>query len=214
MVTKAAPPRVSPLCPGGTVVCLGSGPSLTVADVEYVRDKADIVIAVNDALRLAPWAPVLYACDAKWWYWHAKDEWVTSFRGLKYALDPGAKRYPGVQVLRNTGDRGLELDPTALRAGRNSGYQAINLAVHLGARRVILLGYDMRGGGGAHFFGAHPDGSKPPYSICLSRFQTLVEPLAAAGVEVVNCTPRSALTAFPCAPLREVLVAPLVEAVS
>jgi hypothetical protein len=214
MVTKAAPPRVSPLCPGGTVVCLGSGPSLTVADVEYVRDKADAVIAVNDAVRLAPWADVLYACDAKWWFWHEKDEWLTTFRGLRYALDPVAKRYPGVVVLRNTGDRGLELDPTGLRAGRNSGYQAINLAVHLGARRVILLGYDMHGGGGGHWFGSHPDGSRPPYAICLQRFATLVEPLAAAGVEVINCTPKSALTVFPRAPLREVLVAPPVEVAS
>ena len=39
------------LCAGGTVVCLATGPSLTKEDAEYCRDKADCVIAVNDADR-------------------------------------------------------------------------------------------------------------------------------------------------------------------
>lgn len=211
----AAPlPTVPRLCPrGGTVVCLGSGPSLTQADVDAVRGKATVV-AINDAFRLAPWAEVLYACDAKFYYWH----WLKGareFAGLKFALDAAARRYSGVTVLKKTGETGLELDPTGLRAGRNSGYQAINLAVHLGAARIVLLGYDMRSNGKDHFFGQHPDSSKPPFSICLQRFETLVEPLRAAGIEVVNCTPESALTCFPMRPLREALLArELAEVVS
>jgi hypothetical protein len=196
-------PTVPRLCPGGTVVCLGSGPSLTQEDVDAVRGKAT-VIAINDTFRLAPWADVLWACDAKWWYWHWK-KGVSDFAGLKFSLDKAAARYPGVQVLKKTGETGLELDPTGLRAGRNSGYQACGLAFHMGARRILLLGYDMRSNGKDHFFGAHPDSSKPPYAICLQRFATLVDPLKAAGVTIVNCTPGSALTCFPCAPLREAL---------
>lgn len=193
-------PTVPRLCPGGTVVCLGTGPSLTQADVDAVRGKAT-VIAVNDAFRLAPWAEVLYACDAKWFYWN----WLKGardFAGLKFALDVAAKKYFGVTVLKKTGETGLELDPSGLRAGRNSGFQAIGLAVHLGAARILLLGYDMHGD---HFFGQHPDSSKPPFVICLQRFATLVEPLKAAGVEIINCTPNSALTCFPMQPLREAL---------
>jgi hypothetical protein len=214
VVTPPPVLAVPRLWPGGTIACLGGGPSLTQDDVDHVRGRADGVIAINDTFRLAPWADVLYACDAKWWYWHWK-KGAGQFAGLKFALAPqpevrGVKTrfneafrpYRGVTVLRNTGDSGLELDPTALRAGRNSGYQAINLAVHLGAKRVILLGYDMRGG---HWHQGHPDGSRPPFNICLRRFETLVEPLRKIGVEVLNCTPRSALTAFPCAAVREVL---------
>ena len=197
---RATVPR---LCPGGTVVCLGSGPSLTPEDVDYVRGKAT-VIAVNDTFRLAQWADALYACDAKWWYWHwtkgAKD-----FPGLKFALEASVSRYPGVQVLQKTGETGLELNPTGVRAGRNSGYQACGLAYHFGAKRILLLGYDMRANGTDHYFGAHPDSSKPPFAVCLQRFATLVDPLKAAGVSVVNCTPTTALTCFPCAPLRETL---------
>jgi hypothetical protein len=197
-MVKGPLPTVPRLCPGGTVVCLGSGPSLTLEDVAFVRGKATVV-AVNDAVRLAPWADVLYACDAKWWFWHRADG-AAAFVGPKFALENAAKKYPGVQVLRKTGETGLELDPTGLRAGRNSGYQAINLAVHLGASRILLLGYDMKGD---HFFGPHPDGSRPPFAICLQRFATLVDPLRQLGVEVVNCTPGSALTCFPYVPLAE-----------
>jgi hypothetical protein len=195
MTTPTPLPR---LCPGGTVVCLGCGPSLTQADVDYVRGKAT-VIAINDAHRLAPWADVLYACDSKWWYWH---QGVPSFAGIKVGLNPGISRYfKDITILRNAGKSGLEMDPTGLREGRNSGYQAINLAVHLGASRFVLLGYDMQG---AHFHHGHPDGSTPPFLICLQRFATLVEPLKEIGVEVINCSRQTAVTCFPCRPLEEV----------
>lgn len=188
-------PRLSP---NSTIVCIGTGPSLTQADVDACRGKAR-VMAVNDAYRSAPWADVLYACDAKWWRWH---KGAPGFAGLKYALEPQSFRWPGVTVLRNTGGSGLELQPNGLRTGHNSGYQAINLAVHFGATRIVLLGYDLRGD---HYFGAHPDQTRPPFSVCLKAFATLVGPLADAGVVVVNATRRTALTAFPFASLEDEL---------
>jgi len=196
-------PVVPVLCPGGTVVCLGGGPSLTREDVEACRGKAT-VLAINDAYRLAPWADVLYGADSKWWGWH---KGVSSFAGLKFSLQPDAGQWPGVQVLRNTGEGGLELDPSGLRTGRNSGYQAINLAVHLGATRVLLLGYDMGPGpkGETHWFGDHPDRNVSPYTTFLARFEAIVEPLRQLGVEVINCSRRTALTVFPCQPLEEAL---------
>ena len=49
-----------------TAVCIASGPSLTQADVDYVRGKARVIV-VNNGYLLAPWADVLYAADARWW---------------------------------------------------------------------------------------------------------------------------------------------------
>lgn len=200
-----APAPVPALCPGGTVVCIGGGPSLTSDDVTYCRGKAGAVIAVNDAYRLAPWADALVASDATWWMVHRG---VPSFAGLKYSLEAGAARF-GATVLRRTGEEGLELDPTALRTGRNSGAAAINVAVHFGASRVLLLGYDMqaRNDAQSHWFGAHP---KPlrggsPYPLFRSMFEKMVAPLAAAGVTVINCSRETALTCFSRQPLREAL---------
>lgn len=197
------PIEVPKLWPGETFVCIGGGPSLTPADVDNVRGWAR-VIAINDAYRLAPWADVLYACDQKWWTWH---HGVPSFIGPKYAVGGHEPiTWPDVQVLRNTGMLGLELDPSGLRVGRNSGHQAINLAIHLGAARILLLGYDMSPDGTrGHWFGDHPDGQPSPYAQMREEFESMVEPLAELGVTVINCSRRTALTTFPCARLEDEL---------
>jgi hypothetical protein len=62
---------------GATAVCIGNGPSLTQAQVDFTRGARDAngrvrVIAINDAFKLAPWADVLYFCDDKWWQWRRK----------------------------------------------------------------------------------------------------------------------------------------------
>jgi hypothetical protein len=208
--SKPAATAVPHLWPGSLVVCLATGPSLTQADVEACRGHH--VIVVNDAYRLAPWADILYACDAKWWSWKVnRSAWA--FPGLKYSIQAESKRWcKDVHVLQMTGNDGLELQPTGLRTGRNSGYQAINLAVHLGARRILLLGYDMGLGpkNEPHFQtpewnGQHPESHHSPYVIFKRKFETIVEPLKQAGVEVINCSRRSALTAFPRMTLEEAL---------
>lgn len=188
-------PSVPCLWPGETVVCIATGPSLTAEDVNACRGRAR-VIAVNDAYKLAPWADVLYACDEKWIAHH---KGVPSFQGPKYGMTVNPKKWPAWIKLSNDGVNGLCLEPTGLRTGRNSGYQAINLSVHLGAKRILLLGYDMsRHGGKGHFFGEHPKNWSPsPFHSFLDSFKTIEQPLKDLGVEVVNCSRRTALKVFP-----------------
>ncbi len=206
---------VPKLWPGETVVVIGGGPSLTHEDVAYCRDKAHVV-AVKEAgccripgqVAPAPWAEVLYAADEKYWRFV---QGAPEFAGLKYAIEQreGERQmgdWPGLQVLRNLGEHGLETDPTGLRTGFNSGYQAINLAVHLGAAKIVLLGFDCwRGPDGHNWFGPHPTHIESPYPVFLQAFNTIVAPLKAAGVDVVNCSPTTMLRAFPRADLRDVL---------
>ena len=185
-----------------TCVILASGPSLTAADVAYCRGRARI-LAIKDAIRLAPDADALYASDAKWWAYYGDE---LSYVGPRYALEMAAA--PWASVLKNTGSTGLELRPDGLKTGSNSGYQAINLAVHLGARKIVLLGYDMSPANGQHhWFGAHPypNATVPPYSLFLKCFETLVTPLRTAGVEVLNATRRTVLHAFERRSLEEAL---------
>lgn len=207
--THSTPLALVPkLWPGSTVVCLASGPSLTPADVDYCRGRARVV-AVKDTVRLAPWADVLYACDEKWWRAHPE---TAEFPGPKYALERTLR--PDVQTLRIAGDMGLELRPSGLCTGRNSGYQAINLAVHLGAKRIVLLGYDMQPTGTQHhWFGHHPYSKQaPPYALFLPMFATLIEPLRAIGVEVINATRSTVLEAFPKMTLAAALASSNAEA--
>jgi hypothetical protein len=60
---------------------------------------------------------------------------------------------------------------------------------------------------GGHWFGKHPDKSGPPFALCLSLWPSIVAPLKALGVEVINCTRTTAIpeTVFRRMPLEEVL---------
>lgn len=220
MTMKPPAPRLLP--DGGTVLILGSGPSLTQADVTYARRHVALTIAVNDSYLYAPDADVLYAGDEQWWRHHQYCRAPHIYQGRKYPAFTGLLRC-AVSALGASFDAdvlkfgqgpqmGLSLDPTKLATGKNGCYQALNLAVHLGGTGAVLLGVDMQDGkiyrDGAwrpsdHFFGRHIDDSKPPYALCRQRFATLVQPLADIGFTVVNCTPGSALTCFPMQPLQE-----------
>lgn len=223
---KLTPPAPRLLPHGGTVLILGSGPSLTREDVALARTTAHRTIAVNDAYLYAPDADVLYACDATWWTRHAccraRHTYGTAARvfppftgGLRASLAAhvATVQEPDVMVFQQGPQRGLSLDPTRLATGKDSVYQAVNLAVHLGATQILLLGVDMQDGRvfrdghwrpADHFWGHHPDLSKPNYHVSRKLFATIVEPLRHIGVEVINCTPGSALTCFPMRDLREV----------
>lgn len=214
---------------GGTVLVLGSGPSLTKADVDYARARVDCTIAINDAYLYAPDATALWAADDKWLVkWHQgcvaphihHEKKYPAFTGqLKFCLSKTP--YADVLTVRRGPRDGLCLEPDKVALGSNGGHQAINAAVHFGATRIVLLGIDMKPGKifrdgqwrqSDHFWGRHADDTKPPYEVCLSLMATMVEPLKKIGVKVVNCSPDSALKCFQMQPLREAL--PSLEAIA
>lgn len=168
-------------------------------------------IAVNDAVRLAPWADVLYSSDVPWWKrFHRSGQ---TFAGLKYAASVGGRQlrddypWPDVTVLKNTGIAGLETNPNGLKNYNNSGGAAINLAVHFGAKRIVLLGYDM-GLGPNHRKHFHGDvGNSSPYADFRRHIATMVEPLKALNVDVINCSRHTKLLCFPRMDLEQALSA-------
>lgn len=191
--------------PGSTIVCLGTGPSLTPDQVEFCRGRAP-VIAIKNAVDVAPWADVVYGAgvDRTNWWGANGARIARTHQGLRFTLDRTAAAW--ATVLKIGPPVGLSTSPDTLATGRHSGYSAINLAVLLGAARVLLLGYDMRHVGGKHhFFGGHPTGMVPDYREWPKNFRTLIEPLKAFGVSVINCTPGSAIDAFPTMSLSEAL---------
>lgn len=204
---------------GSTVVCIAGGPSLTEQALRRVQESGAKVIAVNDSYLVAPFADVNYFADARWWGWHfngvAKSwPWVrfsaeeqrkafAEFAGQKVSIgDTGLSiGDPEVYVVRNGGGTGLSLSPTEIRTGGNSGYQAVNLAVLAGARKVVLVAYDMKfgPGGRSHSHNGHaPIGSSPEqtYLNHANNFKSMLPDLKRAAVDVVNCSPGSALACF------------------
>ena len=198
---------VPPEWHGETCIILGCGPSLASVDMRAVRDSGARVIAINDAILLAPWADVGYFCDLEWW--DARGRQVREvFHGRLVTLE---NAIAGVKRLRNTGERGLETDPCGLRHGSNSGYQTIGLAHHLGVSRIVLCGYDLRvHGDRLHAIEGHRRQDADTFDrllkdVMLPNFESLVEPLAAAGVSMVNATPGSRLRCWQMIDLRDAL---------
>jgi hypothetical protein len=202
-----------------TVVVLGAGPSLCAEDVDRVLDAPDThVIAVNDAWRLTGRrADILYAADAQWWRWLAAAN-VTDDQlpPVLLAAQPDAKTYrPSVQILTTKRGDGISLAPGMIYSGGHGGHQAINVAALLWPSRIVLLGFDMQADpatGQHHFFGEHPYdvGHQPPhcrYGARLKSFEGLRSGLDAVGIQIINCSRRTAIDpdVIPRGSLAEVL---------
>jgi hypothetical protein len=193
---------------GKTAILVAGGPSLTREDASHrLGDPGIVHLAINDAYRLIPEAALLYACDLRWWNWHHADV-CRAFRGMKTTTDKkAALKYGNLHWIEGRHQPGLCREPNAIHYGDNSGYQAINLAWQLGARRMILLGYDLKRGPGGetHWFGNHPDPIVSNYAKWIGLFRPLAADLKREDCEVINCSPDSALDAFPKMTLAEAL---------
>lgn len=167
-----------------TTVCIASGPSLTSDDVEQVRHwhkhRYGRVIVTNTTWTIAPWADVLYAADRKWW-----DQYLSTARHGFVGERVTHCHYPGI-----TRAESLNV--------YNSGANAIALAADRGAKRIILLGYDVSMDGAlAHWHEDHPLPLKNANSIeSWPKKFTQVAVAIAGKSDVVNCSRRTALTIF------------------
>lgn len=162
---------------------LATGPSMSQAVADSVRGKCK-VIAVSDSWQLAPWADALVSSDANWWR-HKRPE----FAGPKFTIGV----WPDVEKL------------TDLPMGSNSGLLGIHVAVKLGATRVLLLGLDMHG---SHFFGPHTGPLKNTGDSRRDAMKSQFASYKPRGVEIINCTPGSALTCYPMGNLDDCLARP------
>lgn len=201
---------------GETVVIVASGPSAAEVDLEQGRGRAKF-LAVKDGWRLCPWADHLYACDNHWWtaYKGARD-----FQGQRIAYDAATlKAFPDLSFLKveiKGATAKLLFDRVGLIGwGGNSGFHALNLALQFGAKAILLVGFDMRVDRGRHFFGEHPYQAKRPerdkkpsarnVEIWRKVFDDMAPVIAARGVKVINCSPISALRAYPKMTFEEAL---------
>jgi hypothetical protein len=203
---------------GETCAVLAGGPGLTRTMAESLRGRCR-VIAVNscgvdtiDARgvahpAMAPWADILYAADRLWWKHNAAA--AQNFQGIRVTIQPNRctdfTPLDGVRVLGNGGPQGFDDRKDTLRTGWNSGYQAVHLAAHLGVKRVLLLGFDMHSKHGEHWHGDHRwrPGYESRYPLFIRSFKAGAVEFARRRVEIINCTPGSALKCFPAATIEE-----------
>ncbi len=193
-----------------TAVCMASGPSLTADDVELVKNQrmhgaqAVHTIAINDcglSRRLplaAPWADILYAADQRWWKFYQP-----AFMDLRVSGEPveGVDTRPLTMLARG---EPMPKVPGSVVSGDHSGFQALGLALTLGATRIFLLGYDCGGPRRNCHKNREPQFcTQPPFDNWVGKYQQVVDQWR--NVEVINCSLQSRITCFPKRELREVI---------
>lgn len=156
------------------------------------------VIVINNTWEKAPWADALYACDPQWWR-HYKP----TFAGQKWSQCEEVEAFGGRRVMGREGPT-LSLDPSVIAFGRNSGFQAINLALHFGAGRIVLAGFDCQSTGGkAHWHADHSvdntgmhNPTETAYQPWRKAFANAARQLRELGIPCLNASRETALTCF------------------
>lgn len=119
-----------------------------------------------------------------------------------------AKRFPWLQYVKTARQSNeIIFERGVIGWGGNSGFQALNLAVQFGATRIALVGYDMTTAHGLHWHGSHERGLSNPTAKSTASWRGILDSqaarLAAAGIEVINTSPVSALENYRRAPLSD-----------
>lgn len=191
---------------GQTALIVGTGPSAATLPLHLAAGRCKCV-AIKSAWKLADWADILYGIDVDWWL---ANRGAPGFNGLKVTPSPTAARLFRLRQSRTKLGARILLDPIGTvgcglrHGGGHSGWQAINLAVQLGSRRIVLVGFEMRGGrfNGREAGVARLDPGR------IERWRKEMDEAAgeftSIGCEVINATPDSALTAYPYQPFEEV----------
>lgn len=119
---------------GETVAVLGAGPDMTAELAETSRGHK--TIAVNRAVKFAPWADMFVALDPHHPFWEEADN-----------LDFNGIRVCGVECDIDAFYYGMFYETVQINAShtiqiRNNALAAIRIAALMGAKKIILLGFD------------------------------------------------------------------------
>ena len=207
--------RVSPDLKAKKVIVVGSGTSLSGFDFMRLNRSDYYVIAVNGAVTSVPFAKAWFTLDP--WGLHGPQLPDHRFKGKLFAavpLDYGRRDAKNVKhrvtvtrpitflnrlISHNFADQssetafvlGLSDDPRCVATG-NSGYGAFNVAYHLKPEKILLLGLD----GGMGYFYTQTETNRALTHLP-KMFNSTRHQIAKAGIQVINGSPHSTITAFP-----------------
>lgn len=184
-------------------VLIASGPSVTQDQLDNVRewqkDGGGIVMTVNRSFEAAPWADYLFTIDGR--FLRAWEDKIREFKGtvLTHKL---ASYYPDfIKVVPAT-------------CSGNSGSAGIEvLSRDFKCKKIILVGCDAKWSdkGKKHHHEDYPDTGdrKTTLNNCsnIHEFKGCFEKAIkrSKDVEIINCSPDSALRFLPNMPIKEAL---------
>jgi hypothetical protein len=197
---------VPPLWEGATAFILGGGPSLH--DVDLSRVKNEKVIGINEAYTFGDWVDFTFIGNNKYYVRHKNA--LADYRGQIGCA--GGKSYNDPNVLTVYKSNTIcTMQRGRIGMANNSGIGAINLAMQLGVREIVLLGFDMGLKNGINWHKNNVTIQFQKKQITERYYETVrktmcnrvVDIVYGAGIDVYNCTPQTSLDCFPVMTLDE-----------
>ena len=195
-------------------VIRGTSPSVYSPYMSALHDKH--VIGINVAYLLGDWMDIVFFGDSGFFLKHQQA--LSKFQGLKVSCHPKANDVDWVKFLPRDKShaQGISTNPMRVSWNGNSGAAAISLAVHTGAARVILLGFDMKvnESDNQHWHDEYgrmkiPTDQKRrrkmPFHRHLRGFPQIARDAKKMGVEILNASPDSAIECLPKVTAKELL---------
>lgn len=189
-------------------------PSVYSPYMEYLHDKH--VIGINVAYLIGDWISMVFFGDNRFYVQHRKE--LAKHPGLKVSSNPIAGKTDWVKYLakENRKPKGISENPKTVCWNGNSGAAAISVAANAGAKRIILLGFDMSLDEAYRqhwhkLYAATAPKPNPkrknrlPFSRHLLGFEFIAKDAKERGIEIINVCPESAITQFPKVNLKELL---------
>lgn len=214
-----------------TIVCIGTGPSLTDRQVEVARGKGFQLFGCNRTFVDFANLDLCFGNDLKFWerYMPLLEEYTengTQPKRVATGSKEAAERWPVLEYFEPIFKPGLsvprETGQQQIHHGHGAGYSLVNVAYLSGADQIILLGYDLKypknydarnrdPGGQRHYFGEYEEPLQHWPSERINKdgvheeLCELYQTVAEQGlVEIINCSADSALECFPRMPIEEV----------
>lgn len=215
-----------------TVWILGGGPSVTrqfgvpediISQIEkgelpvsvispYMADiHEEPVIGINMAFLIGDWIDMVFFGDPGFYRKPKVAERLSLFPGIKLAChqwyNDGKMRSKDIYAIARTKNKyGISDTPEKVAWNNNSGAAAISVAVHAGAKRIVLLGFDMHSvETHSHWHNEYGKPKKPPYKTHLAGFKEIAKDAEKMGVEIINANPDSAITFFPKMNVKDII---------
>ena len=166
-------------------------------------------IGINVAYLLGDWIDMVFFGDKGFYLKHESK--LAEFPGLIVSCHPEADKIDWIKYTPRDNSRvkGISQDPRKVSWNGNSGSAAISVAVHAGAKRIILLGFDMKlnSHNNQHWHDIYKRGKietpmdwkhwQPILERQMLGFKHIAKDAEEMGITIINASPTSEITHFP-----------------
>lgn len=174
------------------------------------------VIGINVAYKIGTWMDMVFFGDSSFYEIHRQE--LSHYPKLKVSCAPKVETTfmnDGIKFLKKDSKiQGISTNPRTVAWNKNSGAAAISVAANAGAKRIILLGFDMtlNEGGEQHWHQEYKVKqtktsltTKQTFTIHMQGFNAISRDAKQRGIEIINASPNSKIQQFEKVSVKELL---------